>query len=300
MEAERRSGIFSALNLTALAGAVAGLYVVVLGGHIAPWSLPRVPQAVAAPLLAPDEAASAPRLDAAFARLGYRLDAVGKHGAEVPPVFLAAVPGDMSELVDSETRKAVFLRVMLPLVLAVNDEILADRRRLLQISERRMHGIWPSPADEAWLARLAERYGAEPGMDARLLLRRVDAVPPSLALAQAAMESGWGTSRLVRRGNNLFGHTAADGDLRSFASLDEAVRAYVHNLNTFRAYEGLRRARATARSRGAFPDGNALAAALSSYSERGHAYVDDLRSLIRANGLMQFDRARLGRGGRAV
>jgi Bax protein len=299
MAAELRARILSVFSLMAIAGAVAGLYTLALGGAGSPLVLAvRGAPTSTAPLalLAADETASAHRLEIAFSRLGYRLDAVGQGGAEVPPVFLSTVPTDMSELTDPDTRKAVFLRVMLPLVLAVNDEILAERRRLMEIVELRQRGSLPSAADEAWLAALAERYGADARAELHLLLRRVDAVPPSLALAQAAVESGWGTSRLVRRDNNLFGHTDSEGGLRAFGNLHEAVRAYAHNLNTFRAYEKLRRSRATARSRGAFPDGNILAVELSSYSERGRAYIDDIRSVIRVNGLMQLDHARLGRG----
>lgn len=302
MAADLRARILSVLSLMAIAGAVAGLYAVTLSGVESPLVLAArgVPAPAPAPaLLAADETASAHRLEAAFTRLGYRLDAVAQGGTEVPPVFLSSVPGDMSELADPDTRKAVFLRVMLPLVLVVNEEILAERRRLLEIVDHRQRGLWAA-ADEAWLAALAERYGAAAPADPRLLLRRVDAVPPSLALAQAAVESGWGTSRLVRRDNNLFGHTDGDGDLRAFGSLHEAVRAYVHNLNTFKAYEGLRQSRAAARSRAAFPDGSTLATELSSYSERGRAYVDDIRSVIRSNGLMRLDHARLARGARSA
>ena len=226
---------------------------------------------------------NAERLDQAFHRMGYRLDRVAQ-GAAVPPLFLPAVPTDLAELPEVETKKRVFLRLMLPLVLVVNEEIIEDRRRLEAMAAGK------AARDESWLAELAARYGAE-GASPVQLLRRVDVVPPSLALAQAAEESGWGTSRFVREANNLFGHVgeevAPEGDqdgprMAAFASLHEAVRAYVHNLNTHPAYEGLRVARTKARARGAFPDGHSLAGALTRYSERGQAYVDTIRALIRA------------------
>ncbi|MBC7953519.1 MAG: glucosaminidase domain-containing protein [Rhodospirillaceae bacterium] len=244
-----------------------------------------------------EERDNAARLDQAFGRMGYGLDGVAK-GKAVPSLFLTSVPGDLGDLPEVDVKKRVFLRLMLPLVLVVNQEIAEDRRRLEAMIAGR------ESRDDSWLAELAARYGADGAAPAQLL-RRVDLVPPSLALAQAAEESGWGTSRFVREANNLFGHVGEDltpmGDqdgprMASFASLHEAVRAYVHNLNTHSAYETLRRYRATARARGAFPDGHTLAGALTSYSERGSAYVDTIRALIRANNLLRYDHAKLDRG----
>lgn len=294
--AEQKS---SFLGVGAVAAAVLGLYALVAAGVGSPlWrALVRGEPVGLEASLSADELVSASRLDAVFGRLGYRLDAVAQ-GAKVPALFLPNVPGDLDDLPEADAKKQVFLRVMLPLVLVVNEEIAEDRRRLEAMAAGR------APRDESWLAELATRYGVDNSNPAQLL-RRVDVVPPSLALAQAAEESGWGTSRFVREANNLFGHVGdsvtptgdADGPrMAAFASLHEAVRAYVHNLNTHPAYEGLRRARAAARARGAFPDGHTLAGALVNYSERRGAYVDAIRALIRANRLLRFDHARLDRG----
>jgi Bax protein len=294
------SRLSAALTLTVIVSGVAGLYALALRGPVSPLSTeveaPRpVPQAA---LLSPGEMAHAARLDKAFTRIGYQLDAVADGAAEVPPLFLASIPGDLNALDDTDTKKAVFLRVMLPLVLMVNEEIAADRRRLLEIAPHMAKNENLTKDDQAFLDDIAQRYKVEdPTM--RKLLRHVDVVPPSLALAQAAEESGWGTSRLVRRNRNLFGHTdvSDEGDangMRRFPTLHAAVRAYIHNLNTHDAYSDLRRARATARARGATADGHTLASALDSYSERGDAYVQAIRSLIRRNGLLRYDHARLG------
>ncbi|CAA7614853.1 Uncharacterized FlgJ-related protein [Candidatus Terasakiella magnetica] len=294
------SRLFSALLLvTALTG-VGGLYVLVLKGiqppvQVAYRSAPSVAETT---YLSGDDVASAARLDHAFERMGYRLDTVGDGIAEVPPLFLTQVPGDLEDLPDPDTKKTVFLRMMLPLVLAVNEEIGNERARLLDIHARQTAHQYVSPADLAWLDTLARRYDVDDG-NMRKLINRVDLVPPSLALAQSAEESGWGTSKLVRRNQNLFGHTMEvsrdETAMRNFATLYEAVRAYVHNLNTHRAYDELRRARAVARARGAIPDGHVLAAALKTYSERGDAYVGTIRALIRRNDLVRLDHARLGR-----
>lgn len=289
----------STLTLVPIALVVLGLYALVAVGVDSPlWrSLVRGEPVGLEAHLDEAERQQTLRLDAAFARMGYRLDKVAQ-GAAVPPVFLPAVPGDLAEVAEVEAKKRVFLRVMLPLVLVVNEGIAADRRRLEAMVAGR------EGRDEAWLAGLAERYRTDP--DPRRLLTRVDLVPPSLALAQAAEESGWGTSRFVREANNLFGHVGGDvapeGDpdgprMASFASLHESVRAYVDNLNAHPAYETFRRARAAGRAKGHLPDGHSLAGALVAYSERGHAYVDTIRAIIRGNSLLRFDRAKLGGGG---
>lgn len=302
----------SKLGLVAIATAVVSLYAVALIGGTSPLSAYLGGQPIGLETrLSEDDLASAGRLDEAFGRMGYRLDAVAG-GREVPPVFLPAVPADLADLPRVDDKKRVFLRVMLPLVLVVNEAIAADRRRLESILLRKARTQYVPRADEDWAAELAATYGVPAG-NLALLLRRVDIVPPSLALAQAAEESGWGTSRFSREANNLFGHISTTDDgvvpqddsagprLATFGSLHEAVKAYVHNLNTHRAYESLRHARAAARARGAFPDGHSLAGALSAYSERGQAYVDTIRAMIRANGLLRFDHARLGLGkGRAA
>lgn len=289
----------SIVGVAAVAATVLCLYALVAAGIDSPlWrSLVRGEPIGLETSLSASERDNAARLDAAFTRMGYRLEAVAK-GARVPALFLPAMPGDLDELPVVEDKKHVFLRLMLPLVLVVNEEIVEDRRRLEAMIAGR------EKRDESWLAELAGRYGIESATPAQLL-RRVDMVPPSLALAQAAEESGWGTSRFVREANNLFGHVGDDvapqddptgARMAAFASLHEAVRAYVHNLNTHAAYDPLRRARAAARARGTFPDGHTLAGTLVRYSERGGAYVDAIRALIRANGLLRYDHARLDRG----
>ncbi|KAF0224282.1 MAG: Bax [Rhodospirillaceae bacterium] len=280
--------------------AVAGLYLLVALGTESPlwrWLVRGEPVGLEM-ALSEDECNQAVRLEAAFTRMNYRLDRIAA-GHRVPPLFLPSLPGDLDSLDQIDTKKQVFLRLMLPLVLVINEEIAEDRARLEAMHQGK------AARDDGWLADLAQRYQA-PGTDMAGLLRRVDVVPPSLALAQAVEESGWGTSRFVREGNNLFGQVGGDivpeGDqsgpaMASFTSLHAAVRAYAQNLNSHPAYEPLRRIRAQIRARGGSPDGHSLAGALTAYSERGHAYVDSIRALIRHNNLLRYDHARLGRQG---
>jgi len=140
------------------------------------------------------------------------------------------------------------------------------------------------------------------------LLMRVDVVPPSLSLAQAANESGWGTSRFAAQGNSLFGQwtwgkglkpaeqrTSEFGDQRiaAFDSTAQAAYSYALNLNTERAYRDLRLKRAALRRKSLRISGTVLAETLLNYSERGQAYVDDLKALIRENRLDDADNAYL-------
>ncbi|MHA1565147.1 MAG: glucosaminidase domain-containing protein [Alphaproteobacteria bacterium] len=207
---------------------------------------------------------------------------------------------------DTGTRKQLFLATVLPLVLRVNENIRADRARLRQLRALVLNGRLLALGDAVWLQRLADRYAIENG-DFTSLLRRVDAIPPSLVLAQAATESGWGSSRFAQQGNALFGQRtwapggglvpagrAAGGtyEVQRFDDLAAGIRAYVHNLNRHPAYADFRALRATHKPR---PDPLALAATLSAYSELGAGYVELLHQVIQENNLTDLDTARLDR-----
>ena len=250
-------------------------------------------------------------LSETFNQLGYDLDLVRSGKALVPRLFLASLPGDLKDVRETRVRKTLFFKTVLPLILQVNEEILRDRRRLWRLHYQRGLGQKLGPADRLWLMVMAERYNLKNGAIGNLL-KRVDIVPPSLALAQAAEESGWGTSRFVREGNAVFGQwTFSDtGNLvpgrrdedkthkiRAFPSLLESVRAYAHNLNTHAAYRQMRRIRHGLRLKGAPLKGPLMIHDLKSYSQRGEKYVETIRVLIEANKLQRFDDARLGEDG---
>jgi Bax protein len=229
-----------------------------------------------------------------YVERGFVLDAARQGTEIVPRLIVERLPRDMGALDSTDLRKAVFIKTLLPLLLMENERLLAERARL---EDALAAGADASPADREWLAELAERYDADPARP-RELLRRVDAIPVSLAIAQAAIETGWGTSRVAQAGQALFGQMAfragdEDGRVRKFEQLEHAVAAYAANLNTHRAYADFRRAREQARREDKPLDGHALAQHLQRYSERGMDYVRDVRSLMRVNGLRAFDRARL-------
>ncbi|MEO5375685.1 MAG: glucosaminidase domain-containing protein [Alphaproteobacteria bacterium] len=249
---------------------------------------------------------SARTMHSAFERVDYSLEAVARGETEVPRIELSAVPHDLQRIASTEDRKSVFLRMLLPLVLKANEEIRADRRRLRTLQRQMARHEPLSRSDSEWLADLAERYRLDPAVSFGRLLKRVDVVPPSLALAQAALESGWGTSRFARRGNALFGQWTSDTGMvprerdddkshhvKTFATPLHAVEGYIHNLNTHNAYDEFRDERARQRTRGAEPDGRTLAGTLDGYAAKGPEYVEAVRRLMRHNDLESLDEARL-------
>ncbi len=280
----------------------------------APASIPRIAvvtatESDAPPSARPAVAAETPvvpteslALAQRFAAQGYEWDAVLRGTADVPPVAVRNLPKDLVHLQDVDLKKSLFFRTLLPMALQVNAEIEAERRRLATLKAEIDAGAAPGRADAAWLQALATKYGTAPD-DLAALLLRVDGVPPSLMLAQAAEESGWGTSRFAREGNAVFGQwTWSDSHagivpaergsgethrIRAFPSVKSAVAAYVRNLNTHPAYERFRLQRAMGAS------GYELTATLDRYSERREKYVDTLRSIMTANRLASLDDARL-------
>lgn len=217
----------------------------------------------------------------------------------VPGLALEGFPADLAELPAAQ-RKSLFFRSLLPLVLAENARIAAQRDELIAARD----GAMEAAAAERLVDRLAGRYGVDGAPDdpetLDALLARVDVVPPALALAQAANESGWGTSRFALEGNNLFGewtwsaeqglepeNRAEDAShyVRRFESLRASVRSYLNNLNRHEAYAELRTRRAAAREAGRPLRANALVEGLGAYSERGEEYIAELRTMLRQNRL---------------
>lgn len=224
---------------------------------------------------------------------------------ERPLVLAASLPPDLGELYDVERRKQAFVGIVLPLAHQTNHAIMDDRRFVEAVATCRRSDTPLAPQDEARMEALSATYKAEGNLET--LRRRLDVVPTSLLLAQAAIESGWGTSRFAREGNALFGQrtTDADGGIKpqgledatpvrvaAFPHLLASVGAYIHNLNTQPAYKAFRERRAALREAGREPDGLDLAATLTAYSERGDAYVGDVKAIIRANRFDTLDGGR--------
>jgi Bax protein len=237
--------------------------------------------------------------DAAYTLSDVRL------GEAVPAIKVERVPADLGSK-DGNERKALFITAILPVVLEVNQRVLSDREQLLALRDKLLSEFpMLTPFERIWLDDLADRYDTT-AEQLDELVQRVDIVPPSMAIAQGGVESGWGTSYAARTGNALYGqiqstgrHSVSvpwkpgNGMPQPFSSVGEATEAYIANLNTHPAYAGFRRARAAMRERGEALEGYRLIGTLLRYSERGTHYVRFVRQIMSENELADFDGARL-------
>ncbi len=233
----------------------------------------------------------------------YTLDQVRASGA-VPPLFALNLPTDLAKQpVDQKTR--VFIRLILPNIVKVNEDVLAVRQDVLELDHIQKQGQSLSTAQQQWLAKVASNYGLETPEISALLIR-VDAVPVALALAQGIDESGWGTSHFAKAGNVLYGQHAAAGsqqktlttpdgkvEVAAFDSLFQATASYIHNLNSSHAYAGLRQVRSQLRAAGKPVTAYELAGSLLHYSARGEGYVQDLRGIINHRHLDKLDKLKM-------
>lgn len=246
-------------------------------------------------------------------RLAGLLDDEMQEVDAVPRTFLTRLPDTLPDVEDAKLRKQLFVSAMLPIVLRANELIIAERGRLLEIRTRIEAEGKAGKRQRKWLEGIARQHRVKLSMPAQAgeidkLLHRVDVIPPSLALAQAAMESGWGTSYFAQQGNALFGEwvwgdeegmlprARDDGKthrIKSFEYLLDSVRSYMRNLNRHRSYGDLRERRAELRTHNLVVTGSALAPALVDYSERGPDYVSDILSIIDYNDLDGLDSASL-------
>ncbi len=237
---------------------------------------------------------------------------------EIPRIYLTDISsrwGKQAPRIPVKTKKAIFFQLTLPLILRSNEMILENRYRLLDLVQR--FGSL-SKDEKQWLHKMAKRYKinkrlSDPVTSKTLdeLKLRMNVIPPSLALAQAAEESGWGTSRFAMLGNSLFGQWDFSGNamvpeeqrkelgnygLKRFDTPLDAVRGYMLNLNSHRAYKRLRLKRAELEAKGEPVTGHALAQMLDKYSERGYAYVESLHTMMSYNQLAHADEAYLWDG----
>ena len=236
-----------------------------------------------------------------FYDLGYDLKGV-RAGQKVKPIYLTKLPKDLKTLGDTKKKRELFIKIILPLILSENNKIIEDRKRLFKVLAKNFN----TAGERVWLRRRFKEYKIEDGDLSRLKMR-MDIIPVSVALAQAANESGWGTSRFALEGNALFGQWTwskkgispknQDPDkthkILQFQVLKASVRAYKNNLNTHNAYKEFREARAQLRQEGAEIMGLELTKYLSNYASIGVKYVEILENIIVRNSLTDFDKANL-------
>ena len=236
-----------------------------------------------------------------FADLGYDLQGV-RAGQKVKPIYLTKLPKDIKTLGDTKKKRELFIKIVLPLILAENKQITEDRKKLFKILGKNFN----TAGERVWLNRRFKQYKIE-DHDVAKLKMRMDIIPVSIALAQAANESGWGTSRFALEGNALFGQwtwskkgiTPKNKDpnqshkILQFQILKASVTAYKNNLNTHNAYKEFREVRAKLNQEGKKIIGLDLTKYLKNYAAIGEKYVAIIEDIIEKNSLTDFDNANL-------
>lgn len=230
------------------------------------------------------QVSSVKELDNVFNNSDYTLKKAS-NTREVPRLYLAKLPKDMKN--KARSSNGTFIQVLLPHVLKVNEQILNDRKHLVELKEQ-LKTRHLRHTEKMWLMKLASDYRCKSTrIDA--LLMHVDIVPPSLALAQATIETGGGRSSAALRKNSTFGHMTKNNKVMEFESLQQNVAAYVHNLNRHSAYASFRKVRAELRSKNQPLCGVKLAACLEKYSVRKTAYTREVQGLIHKRDLRKYD-----------
>ena len=244
---------------------------------------------------------SAATIEELFKSTNYNLEDIRKNKL-VKPISLTLLPAEIIKIENTKKRKEFFIKIILPLVIAENNNIKSDRNKLFSI----LNKIKNTKAEQDWLNSKFKQYGVV-NKDLSTLKIRMDEVPVSMAIAQAAKETGWGTSRFAQEGNALFGQWTWSGEgikpsdadngsthkVMKFNVLQASVKAYQRNLNTHSTYKGFRSARAELRDKGEKLDSMILSEHLDEYAETGKEYVKILQQIIRQNKLIDFDDAKL-------
>ena len=236
-----------------------------------------------------------------FKDTNYTLEGVRKNKS-VKPINLSLLPNEMKMIESTKKRKNLFIQIILPLILEENNQIKINRKKLFSILNKNNN----SKSEIKWLNLKFKQYGIK-NRDLLTLKVRMDEIPISLAIAQAAKETGWGTSRFALEGNALFGQWTYSGvgikplsidddkthKIMKFTVLQASIRAYHRNLNTHSSYRKFRKLRAEARDNDEELDSLILADSLDQYAATGKEYTKILKKIISQNSLKDFDNVKL-------
>ena len=244
---------------------------------------------------------SALTIEQLFKDTNYTLDDV-RRNKFVKPINLSLLPNEIKMIENTKKRKNLFIQIILPLILEENNQIKYDRKKFFSILNKNNN----SKAEIKWLNMKFKHYGVK-NKDLLTLKVRMDEIPISLAIAQAAKETGWGTSRFALEGNALFGQWTFSGEgikpksidrdkshkIMKFQILQASIRAYQRNLNTHSSYRKFRKLRAEARDNEEELDSLILADSLDQYAATGKEYTKILKKIIIQNSLKDFDNVKL-------
>ena len=220
----------------------------------------------------------------------------------VKPIYFTQFPRDLETIQSSKLKKETFIQIVLPLVVAENERILEDREKLKLLSNKK----FTTDLEKQWLRQKLLEYKVKKG-DLNELMIRMDIIPTSIALAQAAKESGWGTSRFALEGNAIYGQWTWSGQgiapldrdsnknhkILKFPILRASVKAYKNNLNTHKGYKAFRDKRAKLREKNKNIKGLELTETLKNYAQTGSEYTKILNQIITQNRLTDFEPVKL-------
>ena len=220
----------------------------------------------------------------------------------VKPIYFTQFPRDLDALESTKLKKETFIKIVLPLIVAENERIIADREKLINLSKKK----FTTDLEKQWIRQKLLEYKVKKG-DLEELLIRIDIIPTSIALAQAAKESGWGTSRFALEGNAIFGQWTWSGQgiapldresdknhkILKFPILRASVKAYHNNLNTHKSYSKFRQKRSFLREKNKKVAGLELTETLNNYAQTGTEYTKKLNQIIKQNRLTDFEPVRL-------
>ena len=220
----------------------------------------------------------------------------------VKPIYFTQFPRDLETIQSSKLKKETFIQIVLPLVVAENERILEDREKLKLLSNKK----FTTDLEKQWLRQKLLEYKVKKG-DLNELMIRMDIIPTSIALAQAAKESGWGTSRFALEGNAIYGQWTWSGQgiapldrdsnknhkILKFPILRASVKAYKNNLNTHKGYKAFRDKRAKLREKNKNIKGLELTDTLKNYAQTGSEYTKILNQIITQNRLTDFEPVKL-------
>ncbi len=241
---------------------------------------------------------SATTIEQLFKDTNYSLKKVKKTKLVNIGINLDHLPSEMKNIENTKKRKNLFIQIILPLIIEENTKIKLDRKKLFVILNKNNN----TKGDIEWINEKFKQYGVLKN-DFPTLKTRMDEVPVSLAIAQAAKETGWGTSRFAQKGNALFGQWTWSGDgikpagaeidsthkVASFKVLKASVKAYLRNLNTHPSYKEFRKERAIQRDNDEELNSLELVKYLDKYAETGIEYTKTLSKIIKQNSLTEFD-----------
>ncbi len=236
-----------------------------------------------------------------FEDVEYDLKTV-RYKKTVKPIYFTQFPKDLDEIKDTQLKKETFIKIVLPLVVAENEKILNDKNKLRKIISKKM----TNDKEKSWLRLKLREYKVK-NSNMKELEMRMDIIPASIALAQAAKESGWGTSRFALEGNAIFGQWTWTGQgieplnkgkheghkILRFPILRASVKAYQNNLNTHKGYSEFREKRFTLRKRNKSIRGLDLTDTLEKYAQTGKEYTEILEQIIKQNNLADFETVQL-------